>query len=137
MAYARTDVKPSEWFIDALPGGGGSSVYCNCGRQHYAPENLLDSDDENDYAHMLADALEEKQKDPDGVIIHTETEFVYAKDIDNKTFVVDCPCNGLRKYEDWIWNHKDLIRDYLKDRVEQEYRWAEEQLTLNKLAGIK
>ena len=137
MAYPRTDVKPSEFFIDALNGGGSSSVYCACGRQHYAPENLLASSDEDDYKSMLEDVTEEKRKDPDGVVIHTDTDFVYAKDIDNRTFVVDCPCNGLRKYEDWIWNNKDVIRDYLKDRIEQEYRWAEEQLTLNKLAGIK
>jgi hypothetical protein len=136
MKYAISVKKPSEMFIDALEGGGASSVYCNCGRQHYAPENLLGSDDETDYPNMLADVTAEKEKNPDGVIIHEDTSFVYAKDIDNTTYVVECPCNGLTKYEEFIWKNKDSIRRYLKTRIEQEYRWAEEQLTLNKLAGI-
>lgn len=134
--YSTSEKKPSKMFIRSLNGGGSSSIYCNCGRQHYAPENLYGSDHEGDYESMLASALAEKADDEDGVVIHYNTDFVYAKDIDNKTFVVDCPCNGLRKYEEWIWNNREIIRDYLKVRVEQEHAWAQQELTLNKLAGI-
>jgi len=136
MKYSTVEIKPSQMFIDACRGGGASSVYCTCGRMHYAPENLLDSDDETDYQNMLDDVMEEKKQDPEGVIIHHDTSFVYAKDIDGRTYVVDCPCNGLSKYENFIWDNKDIIREYLKVRIAQEYQWAQEQLTLNKLAGI-
>ena len=136
MKYSISENKPSEMFVSALKGGGASSVYCNCGRTHYAPSNLYDSDDEDDYTNMLNDALAEQKKNPDGVIINYEDDFVYAKDIDGRTFVVDCPCNGLTKYETWIWSNRDSIREYLKVRVAQEALWAEQEVVKNKLAGI-
>ena len=52
---------------------------------------------------------EEEKKDPDGVIIDYEDDFVHAKEIDGKTFVAGCPCNGLTRYENWIWNNRDSI----------------------------
>ena len=135
--YETNETKPSEMFIRALSGGGGSSsINCNCGRTHYAPSNLYHSEDESDYNDMLNDALAEQKNDPEGVVINLEDDFVYAKDIDNKTFVVDCPCNGLRRYEDWIWNNRNPIRDYIKLRVDQELRWAEEEKSINKLKGF-
>lgn len=134
--YETNERKPSEWFVEALQGGGSSSIYCNCGRMHYAPENLMDSEDETDYPNMLADVTEEKRKDPDGIIIHTNADFVYCKEIDGKVFAVDCPCNGLTRYEDFIWANRNSIRRYLKARTDQENQWAQEELTLNKLAGI-
>ena len=123
-------------FVDSLKGGGASSIYCNCGRMHYAPSNLYDSDDEDDYTDMLNDALAEQKKNPDGVVINYEDDFVFAKDIDGKTFVVDCPCNGLTKYENFIWDNRNAIREYLKVRVAQEALWAEQEVVKNKLAGI-
>ena len=123
-------------FVDALRGGGASSVYCACGRTHYAPSNLYNSEDEDDYTGMLNSALEEQKKDPEGVIIDYENDFIYAKDIDGRTFVVDCPCNGLTKYENFIWANRDSIREYLKVRIAQEAAWAEQEVVKNKLAGI-
>lgn len=134
--YATNEKKPSKMFVNSLTGGGASSIYCNCGRQHYAPGNLRDSDDPTDYDNMLEDALAEQVANPSGVVIHYDDDFVYAKDIDNRTFVVDCPCNGLRKYEDWIWNNRNAIRDYIKHRVDQELIWAEQEKVANKLKGF-
>ncbi len=134
--YAIGENKPSEMFLQACRGGGASHISCNCGRMHYAPMNLYYSDDETDYQCMLDNALEEQKANPDGVIINYTDDFISASDIDGRTFVDDCPCNGLYRYEQWIWNNKNTIRDYLKARIEQEFKWAEEQLTLNKLAGI-
>lgn len=134
--YAVSEKKPSRMFLKSLRGGGASSVHCNCGRTHYAPSNLYNSDDKEDYDNMLKDCLEEQRKYPEGVVIDYENDFIEAKDIDGRTFVVDCPCNGLRKYEEWIWNNRHIIRDYLKLRVEQEAKWAEQEVVLNKLAGI-
>lgn len=137
MTYSLSENKASEMFIDSLQGGGGSSsIYCNCGRQHYAPSNLYGSDDEDDYVSMLQDALEEQKKNPEGIVINYEDDFVSAHDIDGKTYVDRCPCNGLYKYEEFIWKNRNAIRRYLKIRIEEEFRWAQEELTLNKLAGI-
>ena len=136
MKYSTAENKPSQMFVDSLKGGGASSIYCNCGRMHYAPSNLYDSDDEDDYTDMLNDALAEQKKNPDGVVINYEDDFVFAKDIDGKTFVVDCPCNGLTKYENFIWANRNAIREYLKVRIAQEALWAEQEVVKNKLAGI-
>lgn len=135
--YAVNERKPSKMFQRCLPGGGSSSIYCNCGRMHYAPGNLSNSDDENDYQNMLDCALEEQKADPDGIIIEYEDDFIRAHDLGSKTFVEDCPCNGLRKYEDWIWGNREVIREYLRFRAEQEAKWAEQEVLKNKLAGIK
>jgi hypothetical protein len=104
---------------------------------HYAPNNLANSDDEDDYTNMLNDALAEQKKDPDGVVINYEDDFISSKELDGKIFVEDCPCSGLRKYEDFIWDNRDAIREYLQIRVVQEARWAEQEVLKNKLAGIK
>jgi hypothetical protein len=103
---------------------------------HYAPSNLYDSDDEDDYMNMLNCALAEQKENPDGVVINYEDDFIHAKDLDGKTFVVDCPCNGLRKYEDWMWSNREIFREYFRVRVEQEAKWAEQEVLKNKLAGI-
>jgi hypothetical protein len=134
--YAVCENAPSEMFLDSLRGGGSSCIYCNCGRTHYAPSNLYDSDDEDDYTNMLNSALEDQKKDPDGVIIDYENDFITSKQIDELTFVDDCPCNGLTKYENFIWANRDAIRDYLKVRVAQEALWAEQEVVKNKLEGI-
>lgn len=134
--YATNENAPSKMFLDSLGGCGSSCIYCNCGRTHYAPGNLYDSDDEDDYTNMLDSALEDQRKDPDGVIIDYENDFITSKEIDGRTFVDDCPCNGLTKYENFIWDNRDAIREYLKVRVAQEALWAEQEVVKNKLAGI-
>src|ERR1017187_9995789 len=106
MKYATSEKKPSKMFLSVLRGGGSRDQYCNCGRQHYCPDSnsLYDGDgedDEGDRIRYLATALEEKAEDPDGVVIHYNYDFVSTKDIDGKTFVEECPCNGLRRYEEW------------------------------------
>ena len=141
MKYATSEKKPSNMFLSVLPGGGSHDAYCNCGRQHYCPNSssLYDGEegiDEGDRVQYLANALEEKEEDPDGVVIHYNYDFVSTKDIDNKTFVEECPCNGIRRYEEWMWNNRDIFRDYIVKRVNQEAIWAEQELVKNKLSGI-
>lgn len=141
MKYLISDKKPSKMFLRSLKGGGSHDAYCSCGRQHYCPDSnsLYDGDggdDEGDRIQYLANALQEKEKDPEGVVIHYDEDFVATKDIDGKTFVEECPCNDLRRYEEWVWNNRDIIREYLCSRVKQEAIWAEQEMIKNKLAGI-
>lgn len=143
--YRKSEKAPSDMFVNALSGYGigSDSMECGwCGRQHYCPDT--------DYTHFDTDELtedesklkyrefceEEHAKDPDGVVLHYDCDSVSGQELNGVMFVIGCPCNGLHRYENFIWENKDTIRKYLKVRIEQEYRWAEEQLTLNKLAGI-
>lgn len=120
---------------------------CACGRRHYCPDsssiwvgdydhdgNLVEGS--GDCEEYLENALEDLAADPAGVVIHYDTEYVETNDLDGHAYVLECPCNGLTRYEDFIWDNKDCIRKYLKTRIDQEYVWAEEQKTLNKLSGI-
>lgn len=144
MKYATSADAPSDMFVDSLRGGGSHYMVCGCcGRTHYCPDsdNFYHNDgdrlDEKDaYEFYLKEALAKQAADPDGVVIHYGVDCVSAKDLYGISFVLECPCNGLKKYENFIWDNKDSIRRYLKCRVDQEAQWANEQLTLNKLAGI-
>lgn len=142
--YATNEKKPSDIFLDSLKGGGSHYMVCGyCGRTHYCPEsdNFYHNDgdrvDEEDaYKYYLEEALAEQKKDPDGVVIHYNVDCVMTKDLNGMAFVLECPCNGLAKYEDFIWHSKNDIRNYLKNRIEQEFEWAQQQLNINKLMGI-
>ena len=39
--------------------------------------------------------------------------------IDGKEFIVNCPCNGLRPYEDGIWKHRHIIAKYVAARTKK------------------
>ncbi len=145
MKYPINDIAPSDMFVDSISYGGGShNMTCGyCGREHYCPDsdnfyhNDDDPDDEEDaYVHYLRDALEEQKNCPEGVIIHRNVDCVMSKDLNGMSFVVECPCNGLTKYENFIWENRHTIETYLKARTAQELQWANEKLTLNKLKGV-
>jgi hypothetical protein len=93
-------------------------------------------DDSEEYEDYLKYALSAKVKNPDSVLIHYDVDFVAAKNLHGIAFVLECPCNGLSKYEEFIWNNKEEIEAYLKVRTAQEIQWAQEQLSVNKLKGV-
>ena len=59
-------------------------------------------------------------------------------DLDGQTFVKGCEgCSkALAKYEQFIWNNRGYIREYLKIRVDQGKAWYEQEKLLNIIAGI-
>lgn len=67
----------------------------------------------------------------------SEDWFVFAE-INGRQFVEGC--NGcsieLGKYEQFIWNNREYIRDYLKIRGDQEKAWSDQEQLLNTIAGI-
>jgi hypothetical protein len=140
-----SDTKPSEMFMNALSGYGTGSDHITCGwccREHYCPDtdyNHYDDDEcsagESRYRYRQF-CEEEQKKNPNGVVLHDDCDGISATEMNGVMFVLSCPCNGLQRYEHFIWQHRQTIRNYLKCRIEQEAIWAEEELTLNKLAGI-
>lgn len=124
----------SDMFLDAMfgTGIGSDDLTCDfCKKNHLCPDTRYsDSDTWKEYCET------EMAKNPDKVVLHYGCDAVTGRYMDNKLFVIGCDCNGLARYENFIWQHRDTIRNYLKLRIESEHRWAEEELTLNKLAGI-
>jgi hypothetical protein len=97
---------------DAALGGGSCWITCDCGTEWTQDEGV--PDDEPSYW------------------------FRYVE-VEGRTFVEDCDecCKKLARYEQWIWNNRELIRDYLRIRVDQQFKWAEQERLLNAIAGVK
>jgi hypothetical protein len=134
--YRKIKGEPaSEMFLNSLPGGTGSpDMECGfCGRMHYCVNYYKNNGDDDGFE---AYARKQKEENPEGVVLHEDYDAVIGRMLNGMNFVLECECNGLRLYENFIWAERNTIRDYLRDRIEQEYRWAEEELTYNKLAGI-
>lgn len=137
--YKKDKNEPSEMFVRSLSEGGSGDceLECGwCGRLHLCPDNEYVERDEEDRKSFKEYCESEYKRNPDGTVLHYGYDSVSAKYLNDILFVSDCPCNGLTRFENFIWNNKDTIRTYLKCRIDQEYKWAEEQHTLNKLKGI-
>jgi hypothetical protein len=108
------DGTASEMMWDAGRGGYSSWVHCDCGKEWNPPEEL-------------------EEDDPAGYDWFRYTE------IEGRTFVEECAecCVKLARYEQWIWNNRDIIRDYLGIRVNQNLKWAEQEKLLNDIAGLR
>jgi hypothetical protein len=108
------DGTASDMMWDAGRGGYSSWVHCDCGKEWNPPADL-------------------DEDDPAG-----DDWFRYTE-IEGRTFVADCAecCVKLARYEQWIWNNRDIIRDYLSIRVNQQLKWAEQEKLLNDIAGIR
>ena len=140
---------PSQFFMDSVSQNGvyGPECYCGfCGRTHWAVDDAYaapekEPADYEDYYENYTCITEKAaaklvEQDPEGNVLNYSTDCFDCVEINNINFVLGCPCNGLRLYEDFIWRNKNVIRSYLKIRIDQEFAWAEEQKTINRLKGI-
>lgn len=137
--YRKDDKKPSDMFIRALSGFGCGSPDMECGwcnRMHLCPESESYAGDDDEGAGWREDCIRQQKENPEGVILYWDCDHIMGQEINGINFVIDCPCNGLSRYETFIWAERDTIRNYLKVRIAQEYEWAQQELTKNKLAGI-
>lgn len=98
---------------DAGRGGYSSWIHCDCGTDWQPPDDLEDIEEDHEW-------------------------FRYVE-VEGRTFVEQCEecCKKLARYEQWIWNQRELIRDYLSIRVNQNLKWAEQEKLLNDIAGVK
>lgn len=94
-------------FLSVLDGGGGVSIDCSfCERTHYAV-------DSNDFEEGEYDRYEElRAKNPEGYIpVHGSS--VHYRILDGMCYPDECPCNGITKYERFMWNHRQIWANYL------------------------
>lgn len=126
--------RASKFFLDACEVyyRYGPEVHCEyCGRTYYTVD-----DNFSDTCLTEKDADIIYKENPDGYILDYTTDGFDVACFGGKEIIVNCECNGLRAYEDFVWKNKQSIRYYLKSRIEQEAIWANEQLSINKLMGI-
>ena len=100
-----------------VEGGGGPWVERSCGKEYLCVDSR--SNDEEDIQWMN-DALVNHSKT---CIKVEEYDCVEYKRLDDKIYVYDCECGGiknLKRYEEWIWENRHLILPYLRDSIAKE-----------------
>ena len=128
------DDKTSEMFWDAQDRAYGAVyVECRCGVQHYAVESRYLHDWDHDI--IIPNETSEGEFP---VKYHYDCDSVAHFEFVGQTVVYGCDgCSKyLRKYEDFIWQERETIRNYLKIRIDQEKKWADQENLKNILAGI-
>jgi hypothetical protein len=112
-------------FDEAFTIGGGVRLTCECG--------ILYFDDYNehtwDWEEGEREALRESAKIPEHKTVAMDGA-PSEIEIDGRLYVSGCPCAKLAKYEQFIWNHRRQIADYLKRRSEKEFEQAEMDLAV-------
>jgi len=105
---------PSKEFKQAIVHASSIAIDCElCGRTHFYNYPNLDWE-EGEYK----DLCDGYEKEPDKYI--PWGDYVRWGNIDGKQAVVDCECNGLRRYEEWILSHRFIISDFLRERAKNK-----------------
>lgn len=128
----KGDIKtpPSEMFQDIVCDSGSSSMDCElCGRTHFCTGGgSFEDDAEIEKYRKYAEQKPEQyceDSDSDGLSFGT---------INGMQVVYGCPCNKLRKYEDFIWEDRERIIKYIRRRTEKELESSKK--TAEILAGL-
>lgn len=98
-------------FIRAFTMGGTCSAVCTlCGKQHFTTE---ESDfEDGEYERLLAKLDEE----PDKYMQHDVTSLCLIT-IGGEQIIADCDCGKAKRYEDFVWDNRMQIIDYLKVKI--------------------
>lgn len=118
---------PSKEFEDSIRHAGSLVTTCEfCGRTYFCTW------EHGDYEKGELEELRTlAKKEPNKYIEITDANAQSWGYIDGKQFVIGCPCNSARKYEDWILEHRYLIADYFKDRAERLKKKLEHEVGIS------
>lgn len=104
---------PSDIFVDAVTDSSGIVSTCElCGRTLFEDDERAGGWEDGELERLRQRAKEE----PDKVI---PMDTVRTGQIGGKHVVTNCPCHGLRGYEDFIWVHRHIISQYISVKTEQ------------------
>lgn len=113
-----TDKKPSDHFAFNVVNESGPAFDCElCDRIHFSVQGEHMEDGE------LEELLKKRKINPRKYIGHNGT--IYYGKINGLQAVYNCPCNGLRIYEDLFWENMYLIAKYLKEKTETDLEEAQ------------
>lgn len=107
-----------------LAGGTDGPTQCQCGRHHVSSR----SED----VESVAEYVEKAKAEPDKWFVHDDCGIGILDGIGH--VVWGCPCGTDLHAERWLWERREMIAQYLRERSERE---ANEALsTAQKLRGI-
>jgi hypothetical protein len=117
---------PSEEFIQSIIHSGSIDVDCElCGRYHFGNDKVAIDEEYGDGE--FEKLIKKQEENPDKFVFHHDEDMVRWGTIDGKQAVANCICNQLSKYENFIWNNRDLIINYLADRIKRKFEKAKEE----------
>jgi hypothetical protein len=111
---------PSDEFNDAVRDSGTCcAVECGfCGRVHF-----VSGRGHGDYDTGELEKLQAKAKaEPEKYLEESLYDVISTGWIDGREAVIGCPCNALRRYEDYIWSNRLMICKYLAARAGNQVR---------------
>lgn len=86
----------------------GRTIFCNGGHTYGYDEGELEK---------LQKLAKEK---PDKYVEWTDCDGVSFGTIQGMQFVLGCDCNQLRRYEEFVWQHRQEIAKYLMTRIKDQ-----------------
>ncbi len=116
------DREPSDLFMKTFCGSGIGTpqAECSCGRINYAGSSEFMEEGE-------LDSLRERtRKNPNRFIGHENYEAISVRTLAGRNFVLGCPCNGLKTYEDFLLTHPSEIARYFEEHSKEQLRRVEE-----------
>lgn len=103
---------PTDMFQNCITDGGTPVATCGfCGRTHFALDGYFDEGE-------LEDLLQ-KQKDEPEWYLSFDCGSIPIGELAGTIALYGCPCNALRRYENFIITERDKIVEYLKRRTEE------------------
>lgn len=114
----------SEEFERAFSANTGTSdSTCElCGRRLFGGSGTIGYEDGE-----LEDLRQKAKAEPDKYHEFDGDDGVSEGLIDGKRFIFGCPCNRLRRYEDFVWAHRRQIIEYLKKRIGERLQHAQQE----------
>jgi hypothetical protein len=101
----------SEEFWDAVISGGGLNADCDlCGRVHFVDHGVNYEEGE------LEGLFESQKQEPEKYISH-DIEDVHFGSLGGKSLVYECDCGRAVEYEQFIWNSRSVIANYLRKKT--------------------
>lgn len=125
MSKPKNPEPCSRAFEDAFHDGVSGCVRtCACGRTCYDTANSYDWEEGE---------LEKLQQDKNAVPLDYACS---TMTIDGREYVMGCPCNGARKYEDWLRHYAEKIAAFLVKVREERLAHAEALKVADTLANF-
>lgn len=115
----QSTAPPSDEFQRAFIFSGSVQVECDfCGRTHFAKR-----EDAGWEAGELEQMLEKERENP-GQVMGWDCTSIGRGTIDGQEFAECCPCREIRRYEDWVWEHRHEILNYVLTRSKRNIERA-------------
>lgn len=129
----RSAAPPSSEFQGAFTYAGSIVVVCDfCGRTHFA-----NSANAGDWEDGELERLREQEREDPSKVMGWDADSIGRGVIEGREFAECCPCREIRRYEDFIWDHRYEILTYIQERsrrnIERAKAEAEDLVVTNEL----